>query len=112
MDRIVERSLLFDIYGNLLTYHQNKIYSDVVDNDYSLSEIGEETGISRQGVHDAVKRIDKILNDYEDRLHFASNYLKNLETIDRIRNELDEISKNGTDVSVIAGLLNELSEDI
>ena len=51
MDRIKERALLFDIYGNLLTDHQKKIYSDVVENDFSLSEIGEEIGISRQGVH-------------------------------------------------------------
>ena len=67
MDRIKERALLFDIYGNLLTEHQQKIYSDVVENDFSLSEIGEEIGISRQGVHDTVKRIDKILAEYRDK---------------------------------------------
>ena len=42
--------LLYDFYGELLTEHQRRIYEDVVLNDYSLSEVAEELGISRQGV--------------------------------------------------------------
>ena len=111
MERIVERSLLFDIYGDLLTEHQRKIYSDVVDNDFSLSEIGEEMGISRQGVHDAVKRIDKILNDYEEKLHFAEKYLKNTETVEKIKEELNGLD-NKESVKKILNYLNELTEDL
>ncbi len=111
MERIVERSLLFDIYGDLLTEHQRKIYSDVVDNDFSLSEIGEEMGISRQGVHDAVKRIDKILNDYEEKLHFAEKYLKNTETVVKIKEELNGLD-NKESVKKILNYLNELTEDL
>jgi len=112
MDNIVERSMLYDIYGSLLTEHQRKIYSDVVDNDYSLSEIGEEMGISRQGVHDAVKRIDKILNDYEDKLHFASSYENNLKIIDEIKKELKKLSDSGVDCGRIEELTDKLSEDL
>ena len=112
MDRIKERALLFDIYGNLLTEHQQKIYSDVVENDFSLSEIGEEIGISRQGVHDAVKRIDKILAEYEEKLHFAENYLKNMDTVDKIKEEINLLSEKGADCENLGKLIDKLSEDL
>ena len=67
MEKIVEQALLYDFYGELLTEHQKKIYEDVILNDYSLSETAEEYGISRQGVHDLIKRCNKILNDYEEK---------------------------------------------
>ena len=56
MEKIVEQGLLYDFYGELLTEHQKKIYEDVVYNDLSLAEIAAEHGISRQGVHDMVRR--------------------------------------------------------
>ena len=56
MDDILQLTLLYDFYGELLTEHQRSIYEDVVYNDMSLSEIAEENGISRQGVHDLIKR--------------------------------------------------------
>ena len=52
MEKIVEQTLLYDFYGELLTEHQRRIYEDVVLNDYSLSEVAEDLGISRQGVQD------------------------------------------------------------
>ena len=61
MEKIVEQGMLYDFYGELLTEHQRKIYEDVVLNDMSLSEIAEEQGISRQGVHDLVRRCDRML---------------------------------------------------
>ena len=65
MDKIVEQGLLYDFYGELLTDHQKQVYEDAVYHDMSLSEIAEEQGISRQGVHDLIKRCNKILADYE-----------------------------------------------
>ena len=52
MDEILKQTLLFDFYGELLTEHQKEIYSQVVLEDYSLSEIAKDSGISRQGVQD------------------------------------------------------------
>lgn len=57
MEKIVEQGLLYDFYGELLTEHQRHIYEDVVMNDMSLSEIAQEAGISRQGVHDLIKKV-------------------------------------------------------
>ena len=66
MEKIVEQTLLYDFYGELLNEHQKQIYEDAVFNDLTLSEIADEHGISRQGVHDIIKRVDKTLNGYED----------------------------------------------
>ena len=54
MDKMLKQALLFDFYGELLTDHQKSIYEDFVLNDYSLSEIGEDRNISRQGVYDII----------------------------------------------------------
>ena len=68
MDNIIERGRLYDYYGGLLTEHQRQIYEALVYNDMSLSEIASEYDISRQGVHDLIKRCDRQLNRYEEKL--------------------------------------------
>ena len=48
MEKILEQTLLYDFYGELLTEHQRQVYEDVVLNDFSLSEVAAARGISRQ----------------------------------------------------------------
>ena len=74
MDAIVEKTLLFDFYGALLTEHQRTLYADVTFNDMSLSEAAEVYGISRQGVHDLLKRCEASLREYENRLGLIRQY--------------------------------------
>ena len=85
MEKIVEQTLLFDFYGELLTAHQRTIYEDVILNDLSYSEIAEERGISRQGVHDLIKRCNKILAGYEAKLHLVAKFLVIKEKVELIR---------------------------
>ena len=59
MEEKIEQAYLYDFYGELLNEHQRRIYEDFVFNDLSLGEIADEEGISRQGVHDMVKRCTK-----------------------------------------------------
>ena len=59
MEKFVEQGYLYDFYGELLTERQQQVYESVVLEDYSLSEVAEDLGISRQGVHDMVKRCNK-----------------------------------------------------
>ena len=75
MDEILKQSLLYDFYGELLTEHQKEIYEQFIVEDLSLSEIAKDAGISRQGVHDLVKRCDKILEEYEAKLHLVEKFL-------------------------------------
>ncbi len=85
MDSIVEEALLYDFYGELLTEHQKKIYEDAVFGDLSLSEIAENEGITRQGVHDIIRRCRSQLSGYEDKLHLVSGFLHTRDTVEQIR---------------------------
>lgn len=90
MERIVRQGLLYDFYGELLTEHQKKIYEDMVYNDYSASEIAEEYGISRQGVHDLIKRCDRQLAEYEEKLKLVERFKRIKDKINGLRSLSDE----------------------
>lgn len=94
MEKIVEQGLLYDFYGELLTAHQQEIYEGVVYENLSLGEIAEAKGISRQAVHDIVKRCDKILLGYEEKLKLVERFTNIKEKIAQI-NRLSEQYENG-----------------
>jgi predicted DNA-binding protein YlxM (UPF0122 family) len=85
MEKIVKQALLYDFYGELLTPHQREIYEDAINQDLSLGEIADERSISRQGVHDVIKRCDRILQEYEDTLHLVEKYQISREKIKTIQ---------------------------
>ena len=95
MEKIVEQGLLYDFYGELLTEHQRQIYEDVVFHDLSASEIAREQGISRQGVHDLVKRCDRILEDYEEKLHLMEKFGNTKRLAREIQSLAGEFSRTG-----------------
>ena len=90
VEKILEQTLLYDFYGELLTEHQQKIYEDVVFNDISCSEVAENQGISRQGVHDLIKRCGHILDDYETKLHLVERFVSLKEKVEAIRMAADD----------------------
>lgn len=85
MEKFVERTLLYDFYGELLTPRQRQIYESVVLEDYSLSEVAKELSISRQGVHDMIRRCDRTLEDYEQKLHLVERFLNIRDQVREIR---------------------------
>ena len=110
MEKIVEQGLLYDFYGELLTDHQKAIYEDVVINDMSLSEIAREQGISRQGVHDMIKRCDRILNGYEEKLGLVEKFLKTKKMVEESHRLTEEFDRT-QDRELIARI-GEISNDI
>lgn len=76
MEDFVRQSLLFDFYGDLLTEHQKLVYGSFVQENLSLSEIAQDSGISRQGVHDMIRRCRNSLEEYESKLHLVERFLK------------------------------------
>ena len=93
LEKIVEQGLLYDFYGELLTEHQRQIYEGIVYENLSLGEIATEQGISRQGVHDIVKRCDKALMGYENKLKLIERFMKIKERIKEI-DRLSELYEN------------------
>lgn len=101
MEKFVEQTLLYDFYGELLTERQQQVYESVVLEDFSLSEVAEELGISRQGVHDMIRRCNHTLEEYEKKLHLVEKFLcikKQVQRISQIAEkyqdrEITEISK-------------------
>lgn len=84
LDERVELSILFDFYGELLKEQKKQIFEDYIQNDLSLSEIAEDKGITRQGVHDIVKRCSIELREYEEKLNLCKKFQS-------IRDELNQI---------------------
>ncbi len=68
MEKHVELGYLLDCYGALLTERQRSLIAQSVNEDYSLSEIAEQEGISRQGVRDSIKRGEDQLYELEEKL--------------------------------------------
>ena len=90
MNKILEQALLYDFYGELLTSHQKEIYEKFVADDLSLSEIAQEAGISRQGVHDLIRRCQKALEGYEAKLHLVERFLLIKDKVGQIDGVLKE----------------------
>lgn len=113
MEKIVVQGLLYDFYGELLTEHQKKIYEDVVYNDLSLAEIAKENGISRQGVHDLVRRCDRILQEYEDKLHLVERFLKIKEQVRGLEKLADETELTKEDfIHKVKALSHQILEEL
>ena len=100
MERIVEQGILYDFYGELLTEHQRQIYEDAIFNDMSLSELADAYGISRQGVHDLLKRCDKMLLSYESKLHLVERFEKIKDKIRQINatEDMEQVRKLSAEI--------------
>ena len=122
MNEILEKSLLFDFYGELLSDHQKEVYSDVVFNDYSLSEVADSYGISRQGVHDLIKRCNNALKGYEDKLKLVEKFIDASDNAKHIIENVNSIEKSNLGESLsgedkkklddIKKLASEIMEDL
>lgn len=114
VDKILEQTLLFDFYGELLTEHQKEIYERFVTEDLSLGEIAEEAGISRQGVHDLIRRCNQALKGYEEKLHLVEKFLAVREKVERIDRLLEEYPREDSDelIQSIRRIAGEIIEEM
>lgn len=103
----MEQGYLYDFYGELLTKRQQQVYESVVLEDYSLSEVAEDLGISRQGVHDMIRRCNKTLEEYEQKLHLVEKFLNIRRQVRKI-NSLAKESHSEEIVSISNEILEEL----
>jgi hypothetical protein len=74
LDKVLRVGLLFDFYGALLTDKQQRCLEMHYQNDLSLAEIADEFAVSRQAVHDILRRSEQILEEYEQKLQLVERY--------------------------------------
>lgn len=110
LDERISLSILFDFYGDLLKEQKRQIFEDYVQNDLSLSEIAEYRGITRQGVHDIVKRCTIELREYDDKLKLIEKFQIIRDKLQMVTSILDDIKKD-IDVSKLEQM-EQLTMDI
>ena len=111
MNKKVEISMLCDIYGKLLTEKQFEFINDYYNNDLSLSEIAENNDITRQAVRDIIKKGERKLFEYEEKLLFMKKTISQEQKIQVILSELTKIQTDSSDRK-IANILNSIKKEL
>lgn len=111
MEKNVEISILCDLYGKLLTDKQFELLNDYYNNDLSLSEIAENNSITRQAVRDIIKKGEKKLFEYEEKLLFMKRMSNQEKTIEHVLSELSKIEKTSSDKKV-AQILETVKKEL
>ena len=111
LDEKVKMSMLFEFYGELLTEKQYEFIDDYYNNDLSLSEIAENNGITRQAVRDIIKKGEKKLFEYEEKLTFMKRTLNQEKKIEKVLFELTKIQKDYSDKK-IANILESIKKEL
>ena len=111
MEEKVKISMLCQLYGKLLTKKQYEFIDDYYNNDLSLSEIAENNEITRQAVRDIIKKGEKKLFEYEEKLMFMKRTLNQEKKIEKALSELTKIQKNYSDKQ-IASVLESIKKEL
>lgn len=90
-DKRLMQSMLLDFYGELLTDKQRECFDLHYNEDLSLSEIAEQSGISRQGVWDNIKRAEAALMDVEEKTGLIRRFSETRSAIEELREKLSEL---------------------
>lgn len=107
IEKLKEITMLLDFYGRLLTDKQSMIMSYYYEEDMSLGEISEELGISRQAVYDIIKRSEKILRDYEEKLGLVERFLEQKKKLLIIKEHL-RLKETDESIKSVVDLIDEI----
>jgi hypothetical protein len=94
LDKVLRIGQLYDFYGALLTDKQQRCLEMHYLNDDSLAEIAEEFQVSRQAVHDILRRAEQILEEYEAKLGLVERYRQEQEIILQVTELLDKLPQD------------------
>ncbi len=111
MEDKIKSGYLYDFYGELLTERQRSVYEMSINEDLSLSEIADTLSISRQAVHDIIKRSDHQLEEYEEKLHLVDKFMNIKSDVLRI-NELTSLTPSKETLAEINNLSTSILEEL
>ena len=89
LDTIAQASLLYDFYGALLTDKQREVMELYHEENYSMVEIADELGVTKQAIHENLRKSEKILRSYEEKLGLMKSLLETRELIEAIDKKID-----------------------
>ncbi len=107
LDQTTQMNLLYDFYGTLLTEKQRSLLELYYVEDWSLGEIAEHQGVSRQAVYEAIKRAQSTMLDLEESLGLVKSHLKRQQLIETIKSRLDQMPEAA---KAIGPLIRELEK--
>lgn len=117
LSKVEYASLLYDFYGELLDENKKEIMNLYHEDNLSLAEIAEDFGQSRQGVHYTLKKAEKSLEKYEERLGLVRKYLENLRKYRQVEQIAEKYRKDDTldegvrqDIRVLTDMIKDLME--
>ena len=111
MEKKVEISMLWQIYSNLLTEKQKEYINYYYNQDLSLSEIAENDKITRQAERDIIKKGERKLFEYEEKLLFMKRTINQEKQIENILVNLNKIQKDSSDKKV-TNILEEIRKEL
>lgn len=111
IENSVKLSILLEIYGKLLTEKQYDMLNDYYNNDLSLAEIAENEKITRQAVRDNLKKGEKKLFEYEEKLQIMKKNKMQEEQIANILSKISNLTENSSD-SEIANVLEDVKNKL
>ena len=111
MEEILRKTLLYDFYGELLTPHQQEIFEEVVLNDTSFSEVAAREGVSRQSIHELVRKCEKQLEYYESCLHMMERFLKLRDLVKAVQEKAQILEKDSGGKDILT-LCEQIMEEL
>jgi len=107
MNEILKQSLLFDFYGELLTANQRHVYEQHILEDMSLSEVALDQGVSRQSIHDLIRRTQQKLDAYEQKLHLVEKFLSIKDRVEVLEQALFHYETGDVEEATFLGQMKE-----
>lgn len=90
LEKTLKMNMLFSFYGNLLSTKQAQYMSEYYEEDYTLAEIADNYGVSRQAVYDSIKRAEEALENYENKMHLIAEFNNRRHALKKVRQYIDE----------------------
>ena len=104
-DSRLMQSMLLDFYGQLLTEKQRECYDLHYNEDLSLSEIAEHSGISRQAVWDNIHRAEAALKATEEKTGLVKRFFETSQAVESLKQKLEKL------IALSQGEAKSLAED-
>ena len=102
--------MLYDFYGSLLRENQNEVMALYHEDNLSLSEIASELGMTRQAVHYTLKKAEKALKEFENKLGLVESYSRNQELAEEAVRILNKTAIDEADRESVIAILHKITE--